>query len=280
LSWLGPWDLAVHFGRFESDRHVPDARFFGMRFNFRPLPSLEIGLSRAAQWCGEGRPCGFDTFVDLFLGRDNVGDQGIDPANEPGNQLAGFDLRWAGRLFERPFAVYGQLIGEDEAGGFPSHYLGQFGIETGGMLGMRWSYRWFGELAATSCAFHQSSEIFNCAYNHGIYETGYRYRGRAVGHGSDNDTRMLSTALVLADTEGTQWTALLRYAELNRGGSPDPRNSLTARPQDVASIDLTHARDFTYGRIEVGVGFERTDDEASGTVSNDGRAFLQWRSSQ
>ena len=78
MSWLGPWDLAVHFGRFESDRHIPDARFFGLRFNFRPLPSLEIGLSRAAQWCGEGRPCGFDTFVDLLLGNDNRGGDGID----------------------------------------------------------------------------------------------------------------------------------------------------------------------------------------------------------
>ena len=56
LSWLGPWDLNVMMGQLESDRVVPDARFFGMRFNFRPLKSLEIGLSRTAQWCGEGRP--------------------------------------------------------------------------------------------------------------------------------------------------------------------------------------------------------------------------------
>jgi hypothetical protein len=279
LSWLGPWDLAVHFGQFESDRHVPNARFFGMRLNFRPIPSLEIGLSRAAQWCGDGRPCGLDTFVDLLLGRDNVGDEGIDSSNEPGNQLAGIDLRWAGRVFERPIAVYGQFIGEDEAGGFPSHYLGQFGIETSGMLGVRWSYRWFGEFAGTSCAFHQSTEFFNCAYNHGIYETGYRYRGRAVGHASDNDSRILSTGLMFSDDQETQWYALVRYGALNRGGSPDPRNSLTPTRQDVASLDLTHRRYFTYGQIEIGLGIERTDDDVSGETSNDGRAFLQWRSS-
>jgi hypothetical protein len=279
LSWLGPWDLAVHFGRFESDRHVPDARFLGMRFNFRPLPSLEIGLSRAAQWCGDGRPCGFDTFADLLLGRDNVGDDDIDRSNEPGNQLAGFDLRWAARLFERPFAVYGQLIGEDEAGGFPSRYLGEFGIETSGMLGTRWSYRWFGEVTATSCKFHSSTEIFNCAYNHSIYQTGYRYRSRAVGHASDNDSRILSTGLILSDERETQWYALVRYGALNRGGAPDSRNSLTPTRQDVVSLDLTHARVFTYGHIEIGLGIERTDDELSGTVEIDGRAFLQWRSS-
>jgi hypothetical protein len=279
LSWIGPWDLAIHFGQFESSRHVPNARLFGMRFNFRPIPSLEIGLSRTAQWCGDGRPCGLDTFIDLLLGNDNVGDEGIDAGNEPGNQLAGFDFRWATRIFQRPIAIYGQLIGEDEAGGFPSRFLGQFGLEASGMLGTRWSYRWFGEFAGTSCQFHESTEIFNCAYNHGVYQTGYRYRSRAVGHGSDNDSRMLSTGLILAADRETQWSALARYGALNRGGAPDARNSLTPTRQDIASLDLTYRRYFTYGQVEIGLGLERTDDEISGVSNNNGRAFLQWRSS-
>jgi len=60
---------------------------------------------------------------------------------------------------------------------------------------------------------------------------------------------------------------------------PDPRNSLTPTQQEVASLDLTHNRLFTYGQIEVGLGIERTDDDLSSETSNDGRAFLQWRSS-
>jgi len=278
LSWLGPWDLAVHFGQMESDREIPNTRFFGMRFNFRPIPSLEIGLSRTAQWCGDGRPCGLDTFIDLLFGRDNRGDDGTTPENEPGNQLAGFDARWSTRLFRIPFAFYAQLIGEDEAGGFPSRYLGQFGLESSGLIGESWSYRWFGEFAGTSCQFHESSEIFNCAYNHSIYQTGYRYRGRAVGHGTDNDSRIISAGAVLANQENSQWQALLRYGALNRGGSPDARNSLTATRQDIASIDLTHYRQVKYGRIGIGLGVERIDDEVSGQKTDDVRAFLEWRS--
>ena len=30
----------------------------GMRLTWKPHPRLEIGLSRSAQWCGDGRPCG------------------------------------------------------------------------------------------------------------------------------------------------------------------------------------------------------------------------------
>ncbi len=72
LSWLGPWDFSLIWGQLEEERVIPNARFFGLRFNFRPVPSLEIGFSRTAQWCGDGRPCDFDTFKNLFFGRDNV----------------------------------------------------------------------------------------------------------------------------------------------------------------------------------------------------------------
>ncbi|MDH3352364.1 MAG: capsule assembly Wzi family protein, partial [Gammaproteobacteria bacterium] len=120
-------------------------------------------------------------------------------------------------------------------------------------------------------------EIFNCAYNHGIYKTGYRYRGRSVGHGADNDARVISAGLVVIDAEETQWHALVRYGALNRDGVADPANSLTPTRQDIASVDITHSRVFRYGQIDIGLGLEQTDDLASGESSNDARAFLQWR---
>jgi len=279
LSWIGPWDLTAMVGQLEGDRHVPNARFFGMRLTFRPLQSLEIGLSRTAQWCGDGRPCDAGAFVDMLIGRDNRGDGGINLNNEPGNQLAGYDFRWSPGIFGRHFAAYGQLIGEDEAGGFPSRYLGQFGVEWNGFVLDRWSTRAFAEFAGTSCQFHESSEIFNCAYNHSIYQTGYRYRSQSIGHPVDNDARMISTGLVAVDTDDMQWQALLRFGELNRGGSPDSSNSLTSTSQDIASIDLTHSRAFSFGVIDAGVGFESIDDQATGNSSSDSRLYVQWRSS-
>ncbi len=276
LSWLGHWDLTVLFGQLEADRAVSDAQFFGMRFNFRPTETLEIGVSRTALWCGDERPCGFDTFVDLFLGRDNVGDSGIGANNEPGNQLAGFDARWKPRRL--PVAFYAQLIGEDEAGGLPSRYLGQFGAEWSGMLGDRWSTHVFGEFAGTSCQFNESSEIFNCAYNHPVYSTGYRYRQRAIGHPADGDARVVSLGTNLSANDGVSWHGLVRYAALNRGGPADSNHSLTPTRQDVLSIDLTHDRRLAVGSIRVGVGYERIDDDVSGTSDDSSRVFIEWRS--
>ena len=278
LSWIGPWDMTLMFGQLERERHVPNARFFGMRVNFRPIPNLEIGLSRTAQWCGDGRPCDASTFVDLFLGRDNLGDAGIDVNNEPGNQLAGVDFRWVPGFLGHSVAAYGQFIGEDEAGGFPSRYLGQFGVDWSGYLFDRWSSKAFAEFAGTSCQFHESSEIFNCAYNHGIYQTGYRFRSRAIGHGADNDSRLISVGALLVNAADTQWRALVRTGALNRGGSPDARNSLTPTRQDIASFDVSHSRVFSFGVIDVGAGYEKVDDSASGVAYSDVRFYLQWRS--
>jgi len=279
LSWLGPWDVSMHFAKMERDRFVPNTRIFAMRVTFKPFPSLELGLSRIAQWCGNGRPCELSTFGKLFTGRDNRGQAGVTLENEPGNQESGFDARWSTQIFSKPVALYGQYIGEDESHRLPADMFGLFGIETSGIWRGHWSYRWFGEIAITISDFTKSENKVNNAYNHSIYRTGLRYRGRVIGHGIDNDSRVISTGLMLVNDEETQWNALFRFGALNRAGVPDERNSLTPTKQDIISLDISHSRVFKYGQIDVGLGFERIDDIASNDSSTETRAFLQWRSS-
>ena len=278
LSWLGPWDLSLMFGELEEERAVPNAQFFGVRFNFKPTRSLEIGVSRSAQWCGDGRPCGVDTFIDLLLGRDNIGGSGVDAENEPGNQMAGMDFRWVPSFISAPVSAYGQFIGEDEAGGFPSRYLVQVGVEGAGYLKDRWSYRWFAELAGTSCDFI-TTDKFNCAYRQRIYRSGYTFKKRSIGHGADNDARLVSAGLVMVDENDHQWRALLRLGDLNRAGRPDSVHTITPTPQDIISVDVSHSRAFSFGVLDSGAGYENVDDLAAGESKSDGRLYLQWRSS-
>jgi len=274
LSWLGPWDFRAMWGELESDRFVPNANFFGMRFNFRPHPSLEIGLSRTAQLCGEGRPCGLDTFFDMLLGRDNVGDAGITPENEPGNQLAGFDVRWSNTWFGTPMAFYAQGIGEDEAGGFPSRYMVMGGVELSARVkASGTSFRWYAEVAENVCNA-LSGEGYNCAYNNSIYQTGYRYRGRVIGHAAENDALVSSFGMIMATERGNHFSALIRSGELNH--TPDTTNTLTPVPLDIRSIDLSYGHNFGRQRIELGVGWEELEDKTAGTKADDTRGFLRW----
>ncbi len=82
----------------------------------------------------------------------------------------------------------------------------------------------------------------------------------------------------MVDENDSQWRALLRFGDLNRGGGADIGHSLTPTPQDLKSLDLSHSRVYSFGVIEAGFGYEQIDDLASGESLDDGRAYLQWRS--
>ncbi|MEM6818432.1 MAG: capsule assembly Wzi family protein [Pseudomonadota bacterium] len=277
LSWLGPWDASLVWGQLENDRAVPNARILGLRINFRPVSGLEVGLSRTAQWCGSGnRPCDLDTLVNLAIGRDNRGDDDIELSSEPGNQLAGFDVRWAPEFAPLNGAIYAQLIGEDEAGGFPSRFLGQLGFEVSGGKGSL-SYRAFAEFSGTTCQFYESSSRPNCAYNNSIYQTGYRYRGRSIGHGADNDAELFSVGAVVIATGGDVWQGVVRFGELNNEGEPDARNQVSTNPADYLELEVSYRRALKVGEIEIGAGITRFKDLLARSEANDSRLFVGWR---
>ncbi len=271
LRWIGRWSTSVIWGELESERAVPNTRFFGWRVNFRPLDSLEIGLLRTAQWCGDDRECDFDAFAKVLAGDSNLdGAGGVDVAN----QLAGFDMRWASPLGSAPYAVYGQFIGEDEAGGFPSRFLGQFGIEAWGQArqGML-AWRAYIEYADTTCQFNENSRIFNCAYENTFYPDGYRYRGRSIGYATDNDTRSVVVGTVLNDVELGELALSVRRMDVNRGGAPEPRHTVSSVPQKITDLDVHYRRQFRYVDLTLGLGAERRENLVSLADENNLRIY-------
>lgn len=273
LSWIGPWQLVTFLGRLEERRSVPDALLFGMRINFKPLDSLEFGLSRAAQWGGRGRPSNLKTFSKLLIGKDNLGGDGITADNEPGNQLAGYDMRWVSPVFKLPYAFYSQFIGEDEAGGLPSRHIGMYGLETWGDLQSGTSWRLRMEYADTAAAFLESEPIFNYTYNHGRYTDGYRYYKRSMGHSIDNDGQTLSLGSVMVDNAGRVWNVLARWAALNRDG--DGQNSVTRKEEKIFDLEIDNTLYFGKDTISWGAGVRNTKLERSGEDFISGRLFVQ-----
>lgn len=269
LAWLGQFRSVITMAKFEEGRtDAPDARFFGMRFTWKPHPRLEIGLSRSAQWCGDGRPCDWETFWDLYTGNDN--DQ--DPSLQPGNQMAGVDFRWS--VPWAPVAVYAQAIGEDEANSMPSKYLGLAGLEVSGGFGER-SWRAHVEYADTACAFYESEPQFGCAYNNSIYTDGYQYRDRSVGHALDGDSQQWAGGFMLVEADGTSWELALQDADINRAGA-NPVHSVSDVAAAIRSADLYHRREFAGGDLKVGIGYEDRDTSAAPSNENDFRGYLQW----
>jgi len=273
FEWLGPWRASIMFGALEDHREDFDrTRFFAARLTFKPWQHLEIGLSRSAQWCGEGRPCNAGTFWDLFTGQDN--DQ--LPTQQPGNQLAGYDLRLSSPWRAVPIALYGQMIGEDEAGALPSKFLGLFGAQFSGSVGQG-SYRLRVEYAETACSFSHAEPEFDCAYESLIYTRGYRFRGHGIGHAMDGDGRMTTIGAMYVDPSGASWDLRARAADLNRDAiTAEPNNAIAQLATELESLDLYHRRELLGGSLTAGLGFERREVPSLSSQDDEWRLTVEW----
>ncbi len=269
LHWIGQWRFTTTMGQLEGDRDdAPHARFFGARLTLKPHRRLEIGISRSAQWCGDGRPCGIGTFWDLLTGNDN--DQPLD--QQPGNQMGGFDVRWA--MPWAPVALYAQMIGEDEAGFLPSQYLGLFGAELSGGIGER-SWRAHVEYADTACSFYDHPPNYGCAYRNVIYTDGYQYLDRSMGHSIDGDSRQWAAGFLLVDGEGASWELAAQSADVNRA-SQNPVHSVEPEAATLRSVDLYHRRSLWGGQLSLAVGYEQRVRTGAGRDEEDLRGNVQW----
>jgi hypothetical protein len=272
LSWLGPWRASIAIGEAESlGVPIPEVRFLAARVNFKPRPWLEFGLTRTAQWCGGDRECGWDTFLDLLVGGDNqVADDG-SIGDQPGNQLAGYDVRIRSPWRVLPLAFYSQWIGEDEAGGLPSKFLGQFGLETWGSVGAG-GWRAHAEFADTACNFSRESPQFGCGYRNGLYPQGYSYRGRIIGHSLDNDSRMYSIGGLFTRANGDVLGLTLRRMEINRDGGGHVISDI---PLDLDSVELRFSRGLGAGKISLGIGY--SDPAVALDASTRVHGFAVWQ---
>jgi hypothetical protein len=269
LSWIGPWRASIAVGQAEEHALVAEVRFMAARINFKPRPWLEFGLTRTAQFCGEGRPCDAQSFTDMLIGNDNEVVDG-SAEDQPGNQMAGYDMRMRSPWKALPVAVYAQMIGEDEAGGLPSKFIGLAGVEgwfSTGLGGLRLR----AEYADTTCTFSREEPEFNCSYRNGVYPQGYTYRGRMIGHSLDNDSRMWSVAALLGRPDGDSYSLTFRQADINRDGTGN--HAISSVPLRLRNVELRHSRVFGFGRINVGVGYDDRDSGSGSTVGG----FLTWQ---
>jgi hypothetical protein len=272
FSWIGPWRASIALGEAEThDVAVVNVRFLAARINFRPRKWLEFGLTRTAQWCGGQRDCDVDTFMDMLLGREDT-DDSTGPGDTPGNQMAGYDMRLRSPWKKLPLAFYTQWIGEDEAGGLPSKFIGTFGLEgwTATPIG---ALRIHAEYSDTACTFHRQEPDYDCAYRNAIYPQGYTYRGRIIGHAMDNDSRMYSLAGLLTRPSGDVISVLLRRTEVNRDGSGS--HAISTVPRDLDNVELRYSRVFGFGKVMVGAGLEKRGED-SGSGSN-AHAYISWQ---
>ncbi|MDP5188556.1 capsule assembly Wzi family protein [Rheinheimera baltica] len=203
FNWLGPWSFTSFVGQGEHSSIPRQIKHFGARFSARPLPQLELGLSRVSQWGGDSLDNGLAAFSDMLLLNNK--------AYSNSDNLAAIDVTLHFNMFDMPFSLYTELA-DDNSSDNLSKPLQLYGIRTffGNnstihTLNLEWSDTYIRCEGATLAG--------NCAYEGNIYPQGYRRYDRVIGSGYGADAKVLSAGYRFQTFDGVSWAVSVLRGE-------------------------------------------------------------------
>jgi hypothetical protein len=144
--------------------------------------------------------------------------------------------------------------------------------------GLRW--RATMEFSETTCADEDAVDAVrgDCvAYENLLFTGGYRYRGRALGHSTDGDSRQWVLGLAASETGGRHWALGLRRAEINRiPGANHPLHSVSTVPAIWYVGEARVEQPIGRARVELSLAVERKTDELTSRTVNEPKGYLRW----
>ena len=125
-DWLPPeanWSLEAFNGFTEGSLNNSRSMMTGIRAILTPAEGLNFELMQTSQWGGKGYNTGISALGAALFFDTNSG------SNSNINKMAGFGVSYQIPSKIIPLRIYGQAIGEDEAGNLPSCFAYLAGLE-------------------------------------------------------------------------------------------------------------------------------------------------------
>ncbi|MDB9740082.1 capsule assembly Wzi family protein [Amylibacter sp.] len=117
------WSFELFNGFTEGSLNNTNAIIAGVRAILTPVEGLNFELVQTSQWGGKGHSTGLSALGATFLLDTNTG------SNSNINKMAGYGISYTIPSKMLPLRIYGQAIGEDEAGNLPSCFAYLAGFE-------------------------------------------------------------------------------------------------------------------------------------------------------
>ena len=238
FEFLGYINYEFFLNKLEKEREIPNTLLFGNRVAFKPHNDLKVSLLRIAQFGGDNRPKDASTILKMLIGKDNTSSN-LSFYEQPGNQLAGFDFIYTPRK-NRNLKIYGQMIGEDEAGYFPSRKLSLFGL---------------GYISNDSQSTQLNidyidtySGINNYSYNHSLYKSGLRYYGIPIGASIDADSKALKLSI---NKRHNNFKYEFSYTDIHLNKNNSLLNYWNKESVDFNQFDLSFKYDYKKSHVEI-----------------------------
>ena len=125
-DWLPPeadWSFEIFNGLTEGSLNNASSMLTGARVILTPVDGLSFELVQTSQWGGKDHSMKMSDLKSVLFTDTNNG------SNSDINKMAGFGISYTIPRKIVPLRIYGQAIGEDEAGSLPSCYSYMTGLE-------------------------------------------------------------------------------------------------------------------------------------------------------
>jgi hypothetical protein len=125
-DWMSPkanWSFEIFNGFTEGSLNNSKSMLLGIRTVLSPVDGLQFELTQTSQWGGKGYSTGISALGAALALDTNTN------SNSNINKMAGFGISYKIPKMIIPLRIYGQAIGEDEAGNLPSCYSYLTGLE-------------------------------------------------------------------------------------------------------------------------------------------------------
>lgn len=265
LPWIfgriGLFKPTVFLARLEEDRSHANPNLLGMRLDFKPTESFQIGFNRVFMFGGEGRrSLSASEWFKVFIASDSSEHSG-SPID--GNQIASIDASYVyvSDNDYLPFSgvkLYTEWGAEDSSGDTktPSgkaNIYGAYVDEPVWLQNVDLRVEW-----ANTARNASSGPQW---YYHGTYYPGYTYKGTVIGHHMGGDSQDLFARAQKYFEKST----IGIEADMERSGV----HSSNETKRDWLGIDVAyHAGDNT--SLRGGTGLQRMftsgEEKTSGTV--------------
>lgn len=186
FDFIGHVNYEFFVNKLEKQREIPNTLLFGNRVTFNPTNNFKFSLVRLAQFGGKDRPKDARTILKMLVGKDNTSST-LSFDEQPGNQLAGLDFIYSPNL-NKKFKIFGQMVGEDEAGYFPSKKMSLFGFG--------YIFNDLNPIRLNVEHINTFNGIKNSSYNHSLYKSGLRHYGVPIGASLDADSEALKVSFI------------------------------------------------------------------------------------
>ena len=181
-DWLpseANWSFESFNGINEGALNNTNSILTGFRAILTPVKDLQFELVQTSQWGGKGYSLGISNLKAAVFSDTNIG------TNSNINKMAGFGISYKIPTKMTPLRIYGQAIGEDEAGNLPSCYAYLAGLE---WKNMKFKYPITLGIETIDTRINRTKNGYcgpNTMYNNGTYT--YTNYGKTMGAAIDTE---------------------------------------------------------------------------------------------